>query len=205
MALGLRQRKKEATRDKIIACAAEMFREQGYESSRIEDIAEAADLSVATFYNYFGSKADMLLATVLNESESVIQAVDACMAQSHDNFKDAFSAIVRTYFIQTFRMTSREMWREALARTMLNPEAEFSRRYSEIDQRLTQQLADYMCVLQEQGVVASGVDTKALAQLLFNNVNMNFIETMRNKDQSREEICQKIMFESEPVFALCRA
>ncbi len=116
MAIGLRERKKAATRARIIACAVQMFREQGYEASRIEDIAEAADLSVATFYNYFGSKADMLLATVLTETEVIVKAVDECIEKPHTDLKKAFSEIVSIYFSMSFQMTSRELWREALAR-----------------------------------------------------------------------------------------
>ncbi|SIT00603.1 transcriptional regulator, TetR family [Roseivivax lentus] len=204
MTTGLRQRKKAQTREKIISCAVQMFRDKGYEASRIEDIAEAATLSVATFYNYFGSKADMLLATVLRETEMVLEAVDACIARGHDDAEAAFAEIVEIYFTVSFQLTSREMWREAMARTMLDPDAEFSRLYADIDQRLAQQLIDFLAGMQAQGHVAPQVDTAAIGQLLFNNVNINFIETMRRADQPTDQICAKVMSESAAVFALCR-
>ncbi len=56
---GLRARKKEATSQRIITEACRMFQQTGYEETRIEDVAAAAELSVATFYNYFRSKADL--------------------------------------------------------------------------------------------------------------------------------------------------
>ncbi len=203
MAIGLRERKKAATRARIIACAVQMFREQGYEASRIEDIAEAADLSVATFYNYFGSKADMLLATVLTETEVIVKAVDECIAKPHTDLKKAFAEIVSIYFSMSFQMTSRELWREALARTMLDPEAEFSLRYTDIDQRLKAQLQTFLRNMQEREIIAKQIDTDALGQLLFNNVNMNFVETMRSPQQPGEEVCRKVMYESAPVLELC--
>ena len=204
MATGLRQRKKAQTREAIISCAILMFKERGYAASRIEDIAEAANLSVATFYNYFGSKADMLLATVLVETERVITAVDACIAKRHTDLETGFSEIVTIYFTQSFQLTSREMWREALARTMLDPDAEFSRKYADIDSRLATQLRAFLTDMQDRGAIAATVDTQALGQLLFNNVNMNFIETMRRADEPFEAIYAKVMSESAPVFALCR-
>ncbi len=201
--MGLRQRKKAATRKKIIECAVHMFREQGYQASRIEDIAEAADLSVATFYNYFGSKADMLLATVLTESEMVIDAVDACISKPHQDVTRAFEEIVQVYFRLSFQLTSREMWREAVARTLLDPQAEFSVLYTDIDQRLREQLQRFLANMQTQGLIAAQVDTAALGCLLFNNVNMHFIETMRVKEQPAEAVCAQIMAESAPLFQLC--
>ncbi|MFM2480262.1 TetR/AcrR family transcriptional regulator [Celerinatantimonas sp. YJH-8] len=204
MATGLRQRKKAETREKIISCAIQLFKEHGYEASRIEDIAEAANLSAATFYNYFGSKADMLLASILTETEMIIEAVDACISRPHTDLETAFSEIVTIYFTKSFQLTSREMWREALARTMLDPEAEFSCRYTEIDQRLRIQLRRFMNDMQERGAILPDVNCSALGDLLFNNVNINFIEIMRSKDRPSGEACQKVMSESAPVFELCK-
>lgn len=203
MSTGLRQRKKEQTRERIISCASRMFIERGYEASRIEDIAEAANLSVATFYNYFGSKADMLLASVLVETETVIRSVDACIAKPHDDLRSAFGEIVQIYFTQSFKLSSREMWREAWARTMLDPGAEFSRRYTEIDRRLAEQLQGFLAGLQSRGVIRAGVDTAALGQLLFNNVNINFIDSMRDENRPLSEFQDQIMVESGPIFLLC--
>lgn len=205
MSTGLRQRKKVQTREAIIACASRLFRERGYEASRIEDIAEAANLSVATFYNYFSSKADMLLASVLVETEGVMRAVDACIARQHDDLQTGFGEIVNVYFTHSFQLSSREMWCEAFARTMLDPKAEFSRRYMEIDLLLAEQLQRFLADLQHRGAVAPSVDTQALGQLLFNNVNMNFIEVMRGTERSAEQVQAKVMRESTPVFALCAA
>ncbi len=202
--MGLRQRKKAETRERIISCAVQMFHEKGYEASRIEDIAEAATLSVATFYNYFGSKADMLLATVLTETELVHEAVEMCIAKGHSDVETAFSEIVEIYFTVSFQLTSREMWREAVARTMLDPDAEFSRAYLDIDRRLAQQLVDFFLDMQRRGHVAPDVDTTAVGHLLFNNVNINFVETMRSSEHSSQQVCAKVMTESAPIFALCR-
>jgi AcrR family transcriptional regulator len=53
---GLRERKKLKTRDAIISKAMEMFDEKGYEHTRIEDIADAIDISPRTFFRYFPNK-----------------------------------------------------------------------------------------------------------------------------------------------------
>ncbi|WP_068115934.1 TetR/AcrR family transcriptional regulator [Tropicimonas marinistellae] len=199
---GLRQRKKAAAQKRIIDCAALMFREQGYEATRIEDIAEAAELSVTTFYNYFGSKADMLLATVVAETETVIAAVDDVIGAEHRCLQTAFAAIAKVYFTLSFQYTSREMWRMAVARTMLDPEAEFSRRYIDIDQQLSDQFCMFLAQMQKRDLLRAGVETEPFGRLLFNNVNLNFLEFMRSPELDASAVRAKVVAESAPVFAL---
>jgi AcrR family transcriptional regulator len=58
---GLRERKKARTRASIREHALRLFREQGYAATRVEQIAEAAEVSPATFYRYFPTKEDVVL------------------------------------------------------------------------------------------------------------------------------------------------
>jgi AcrR family transcriptional regulator len=58
---GLRERKKARTRAAIREHALRLFREQGYAATRVEQIAEAAEVSPATFYRYFPTKEDVVL------------------------------------------------------------------------------------------------------------------------------------------------
>ncbi|MEV7994339.1 TetR/AcrR family transcriptional regulator [Streptomyces sp. NPDC086077] len=61
MAEGLRERKKRETRQRISDIATGLFLERGFMAVTIADVAEAADVSVNTVYNYFPAKEDLFL------------------------------------------------------------------------------------------------------------------------------------------------
>jgi AcrR family transcriptional regulator len=54
--LGLRERKKARLRQQIIETAVKLFRKQGYENTRIDDIVEILEISQPTFFRYFPTK-----------------------------------------------------------------------------------------------------------------------------------------------------
>lgn len=58
---GLRERKKARTRATIQRHALRLFREQGYEATTVDQIAEAAEVSPSTFFRYFPTKEEVVL------------------------------------------------------------------------------------------------------------------------------------------------
>jgi AcrR family transcriptional regulator len=57
---GLRDRKKRRTRQHIADTAARLFAERGYDQVAVVDVAEAAEVSEQTVYNYFPTKKDLV-------------------------------------------------------------------------------------------------------------------------------------------------
>jgi AcrR family transcriptional regulator len=61
---GLRERKKEQTRQRIAAVALRLFAERGFDAVTINEIAEAAEVAKATLFSYFPTKESLVLQGV---------------------------------------------------------------------------------------------------------------------------------------------
>jgi AcrR family transcriptional regulator len=60
--VGRRETKTDLTKQQMLAAAAELFLERGYENTRIDDVAERANVAKGTFYYHFESKEALVVA-----------------------------------------------------------------------------------------------------------------------------------------------
>ena len=91
---GLRERKKLKTRLAIQEHALRLFREQGYEKTTVEQIADAAEVSPSTFFRYFPTKEDVVL----------FDALDPLLLEAFRRQPAELTAI------QAIRQAFREVW-----------------------------------------------------------------------------------------------
>jgi AcrR family transcriptional regulator len=74
-AIGLRERKKQRTREAITRAAVELFGERGYQATTLAEIAEAADVSTRTIFAYFPSKEDILFCDYATMRDALARAL----------------------------------------------------------------------------------------------------------------------------------
>jgi len=73
---GRRERKKRETRARITRVARRLFAERGLESTTVEQLASEADISQATFFNYFPSKQAVLREMTAEVFESLHSLIE---------------------------------------------------------------------------------------------------------------------------------
>jgi AcrR family transcriptional regulator len=72
---GLRERKRQQTRDRLTKVAMELFLARGFEATTLDDIAAAAEISRRSFFHYFASKEDVVLAWQDGSTDALITAI----------------------------------------------------------------------------------------------------------------------------------
>ncbi len=71
---GRRERKKEETKRKIYEAATKLFADKGFQSTTVDDIAAAADVSKGTFFNYFPRK-EAIIRFLFEEWSDIAEAI----------------------------------------------------------------------------------------------------------------------------------
>jgi AcrR family transcriptional regulator len=74
--VGRRERKKRERRRCIEDAAIDLFERQGFDGTTIEDIAKAADIAPRTFFSYFSTKEDVVLADYTARLDRIIDTLE---------------------------------------------------------------------------------------------------------------------------------
>jgi AcrR family transcriptional regulator len=181
---GLRARNREARHRRIIETAAKLFRNHGYESVKIEDIAAGADVSVGTIYNYYKNKGDILVAIVSLEVNEVLALGEKVLAAPHKSAAKAVETLILTYIDHSLTYLSKEMWRQAMAISTMQPTSPAGGTYSDLDVELKVQTGRLLVKLVQTKLVRSGIDSRSLGEMIFHGQNDMFINFVKDESLS---------------------
>lgn len=199
---GLRNKQKRARERRILEAAVTKFRAEGYRAVRIEDLAEMAEVSVGTVYNYYRTKGDILIATVAMEVEEVLASGAEIIANPPRGVDNAILSLIHQYYDHSLVYLTKEMWRTAMALSIESPDTPNGQRYSELDQQLAGQVTDMIRALQDRGEVRDDLDPAPLGQLIFNNLNQMFIEFVKDDEMTLETLFDHVTAQTRPLARL---
>ncbi|MGW1038767.1 TetR family transcriptional regulator [Streptomyces sp. NPDC002547] len=95
-AMGLRERKKRQTALRIYRTAIALFAEKGFDAVSVQEIADDAEVSKMTVFNYFGSKEDLVFKPMVEHFSDAARAVRdrACGESAVDAVRRQFLEMV---------------------------------------------------------------------------------------------------------------
>ena len=199
---GLREKQKADRERRILRAAVTQFRADGYHSVRIEDLADMAEVSVGTVYNYYRTKGDILIAVVAMEVEEVLASGAGVVADPPKGVCEALLSLVFCYYDHSLKYLSKEMWRSAMALSIEAPITPNGRRYTELDRRLALQVTDLIVSLIARGEVRSDVNANALGQVIFSALNQLFTEFVKDDAMTLEVLRTEISKQIDPLARL---
>lgn len=196
---GLRERQKADCEQRILRGAVACFLKRDYRSVRIEDLAAIAEVSVGSVYNYYATKGDILMATVAMKVEEVLESGHHMLRDPPRGVEPALLALIFTYYDHSLEYLSKEMWRTAMALSIEAPETPSGRRYNELDQKLKAQVIALIRTLQERGEIVADVDAEPLGRLVFSNMNMMFMDFVKDGAMTLEELRGQVTEQTRPL------
>lgn len=199
---GLRVRKKALKRDEIIAAARDLFVRKGIDATTMAEIAEAADISPPTVFNYFGSKDGVLIAIIVEgtllarEDDSLLPGPTSSDLASL--LQDLFSRVSG----RTLEIAGKRVWRYAEAAVIRHPQTELARIYRSVSNELLVGICaffDEFDLVTRSGAPCNSADVGPL----FYDVWMpHFIELITQDDMTLADHDQRLATRLRPLIAL---
>jgi AcrR family transcriptional regulator len=115
--MSLREQKKVRARSDILAAANTLIARKGYENTTMREIADAANLSYQTLYNYFPSKAQIVQA-MLTDVDKADTGIAAIISSSDDLIAKLHQII--KYYVDLVAHRERALWREIVLEVIRN-------------------------------------------------------------------------------------
>jgi AcrR family transcriptional regulator len=98
--LSRRERRKQATRERILDCAAQLFATRGYDATAMDDIASCADVARATVFNHFARKEEIILEWITRRrarAAEILAAGEATPIDTATRLGQAMRALAEDY------------------------------------------------------------------------------------------------------------
>ncbi|MGH6755327.1 MAG: TetR/AcrR family transcriptional regulator, partial [Bradyrhizobium sp.] len=134
--------------------------------------------------------------------EEVLQAGKSIVETPPLSVIEALKALIDQYYDHSLVYLSKAMWRTAMAMSIQQPDSPFSKRYTELDCRLCGQVSTLVRKLQLRGAIRPGVDAEAVDQMFFNNLNMMFMEFVKEEAMTLENLKQRVGRQNQPLATL---
>ncbi len=111
-----RERRVAARRAQILEAAEAVFAAKGYHGATTREIAQAADVSEGTLYNYFANKRDLFIGLMSRRTDELVESIAEVQADSVEG------AMVQLLAGQLTRMRENHQFRLFLQEARLDPE-----------------------------------------------------------------------------------
>ncbi len=191
--LGLRDRKKVKRRERILLEATRLFDEQGIDATTMADIANAADISPATVFNYFGNKDSIILAMI---SEGIAGAHETGFADPRDFSDLPFDQVIVQMFCEvakdTLEIAPRRVWRFAEAAVIRRPNTDLAREYEDVENRLIEAIAQFLGAYDLKLTSQRTPDPMVLARILHDIWNAEFLKLIKSNGEVQRDLAESL-------------
>lgn len=197
--MGLRERKKQQTREQIADAARRLFLERGFDGVTVAEIARAADVAEKTVFNYFPTKEDLFYSRMESFEEELLGAVrerepGETVLGAFRRFVLAPRGVLAEQEGRGSRLAGERL--QTITRTITGSPALLAREH-QVFERYTESLAGL--IAQETGAGADDVEPWVVANALM-GVHRALIDYVRRQTLAgagTRDVARKVRAEAE--------
>jgi AcrR family transcriptional regulator len=196
---GLREKQKKQRKQSILSATTDLFVNKGYRDTTIEEVAELAEVGVATVYNYFYSKNELALALFLQGTQELLEEGKTIIHNPPPDAVEAVSALLITYLKEMTDRYDKRLLRELIA-VVFNEQLSYRRRALGLDFLLIGQLSELIEHVRKRGQIAEEVKTDEAAFLIYGIFCMDLMVFIVDESMTLEKLAQSIRYRVKLIF-----
>jgi AcrR family transcriptional regulator len=188
---GLRERQKEKRYQSIITAALLLIKEKGYGATSIEEIAGRAEVGVGTVYNYFHTKADIIVELYKRDVTSNLIQGKEVIASLQRNYKQTAIELLAAYAAGYYGEREKSLLREIYS-VVMSEQALARKELLQLDSTLVDQLAGLLVEAQQRNYIKPAVIPKEAAYIFFSLAMYDFMVFVTDDDMKFAELEETI-------------
>jgi TetR/AcrR family transcriptional regulator, cholesterol catabolism regulator len=166
-----RAARKQATRERVLAAARDLFDEAGYEASTIRMIAGRAGVAVGSVFTTFASKAEILSEVMLHRLDGLYAELDAVLPHLRGSCADRLRSIMAIHY--SVEMKRPRLFAAFVASSFSDFDTETIVPFGQ-NQRLRAMLRDVLAQGQADGAVRADADLELFVETLIAAYGFNY-------------------------------
>jgi AcrR family transcriptional regulator len=188
---GLREKQKEKRYQSIITAALSLIGERGYSATSIEEIAGRAEVGVGTVYNYFHTKADIIVELYKRDIAGNLRQGKKVIASLKDDYEQTVVKLLVAYAAGYLGKRDKPLLREIYS-VVMSEQALARQELLQLDGMLVDQLAGLLAEAQRHNHIKTAVDPQEAAYILFSLTTYDFILFVTDDDLPFTELEETI-------------
>lgn len=186
MASPLRQKQTERRKGDILAAAGYLFSTKGYQETNVEEVAQRAEVGVATIYKYFGAKGGLIRELLRPQIASMRVIGQSIIDNPPEDPAEAMSELISHYNIAD-DWRQRDLMR-ALCRLDLGYADIFEGLRDETDSLVMSQICRLLAYFEKKGSLAPGLSHPDIAAIISGLLNQHFQYFTTHPNLTREQV-----------------
>ncbi|WP_456273306.1 TetR/AcrR family transcriptional regulator [Bacillus sp. AK031] len=191
MQLSLREKKKREVKNKILNAAEKLFKEVGFEKTTTNQIAKEAGVASGTAFNYFDTKAEILLAVFIKNNRDTAH-YNYSIKKSDDPSEIIFSFL--WHYSQQLTKIDKSLLQELLQAFVSSYKNNpiLIKQLIEIDFGFLEKLKEIMIELKNNYLLIESYQSEIAVEIIYSSLLYEFVNYAFSEDVNEEDIKERI-------------